>query len=55
MRAPCSYDGVVKAFATKSVVLPAWLHYVVFDLWTGNWEVRCLCCGTHEEGGSLFL
>ncbi|KAK9845995.1 hypothetical protein WJX81_007984 [Elliptochloris bilobata] len=34
-----SYDGVVKAFSTKSVVLSAWLHYVALDLWTGNWEV----------------
>lgn len=23
----------------QRVVLPAWIHYVVFDLWTGRWEV----------------
>jgi hypothetical protein len=52
-----SYEGVVKAFATRSTVLPAWLHFVAFDLWTARWEVRvsrlrvcslpgCFCCGT---------
>jgi hypothetical protein len=43
-----SYEGVVKAFATRSTVLPAWLHFVAFDLWTARWEVRnsntCAAC-----------
>ena len=33
-------DGVKKALATDEVVLPAWLHYVAFDLFTAKWQVR---------------
>ncbi|EFN52521.1 hypothetical protein CHLNCDRAFT_138925 [Chlorella variabilis] len=34
-----SYAGVSKLLSMQRVVLPAWIHYVVFDLWTGRWEV----------------
>jgi Domain of unknown function (DUF4281) len=30
-----SLDGIVKMFSHKSAVFGGWVHYVVFDLWTG--------------------
>lgn len=30
-----SLDGVHKLFSQKPVVLGGWVHYIVFDLWTG--------------------
>ena len=35
-----SFEGCVKAFATKTLVLPGTLHWVTFDLWTARWEAR---------------
>lgn len=34
-----SYDGVVMALSLPEVVLPAWVHYVAFDLFTAKWQV----------------
>ncbi|KAI3430273.1 hypothetical protein D9Q98_004869 [Chlorella vulgaris] len=34
-----SFDGVARLLSTRSAVLPAWVHYIVFDLWTARWEV----------------
>lgn len=40
-----SFEGCVKAFATKTSVLPGTLHWVTFDLWTARWEARiCTSC-----------
>ena len=36
-------DGVSQMLSTKDVVLPAWVHYVVFDLFTAKWQVRLIC------------
>jgi hypothetical protein len=33
-------DGVKRALSTDAVVLPAWVHYVAFDLFTAKWMVR---------------
>ncbi|CAM9375269.1 unnamed protein product [Heterosigma akashiwo] len=35
-----TFEGVVKLFQNKDVVLGAWSHYVCFDLWVGYWEVE---------------
>ncbi|GAX83532.1 hypothetical protein CEUSTIGMA_g10957.t1 [Chlamydomonas eustigma] len=32
-----SYDGVARLLSAKSTVLPAWVHFAAFDLWTGRW------------------
>lgn len=32
-----SWDGVAKLFKMPQTVLPAWVHYVAFDLWTARW------------------
>ena len=34
-----SMEGITKLFhtATEKTLLAAWLHYCVFDLWTGQW------------------
>ena len=32
-------QGVQRSLATKEVVLPAWVHYVAFDLFTAKWQV----------------
>jgi hypothetical protein len=31
-----SLKGVAYLFSNKSAVLAGWVHYVVFDLWTGQ-------------------
>ncbi|CAL5218620.1 g320 [Coccomyxa viridis] len=35
-----TYEGVQRSLATKEVVLPAWVHYVAFDLFTAKWQVQ---------------
>lgn len=35
-----SLAGVAKFFADPKVVLAGWIHYLVFDLFIGCWEVR---------------
>lgn len=32
--------GVAKLFSSPPVLLAAWVHYLVFDLFVGAWEVR---------------
>ena len=32
--------GVMEAFTAPSLVLAGWIHYLVFDLFVGAWEVR---------------
>ncbi|HJL17671.1 MAG TPA: ABA4-like family protein [Sandaracinaceae bacterium LLY-WYZ-13_1] len=33
-------DGVVAIFTSRQTVAAAWIHYLVFDLFVGAWEVR---------------
>ncbi len=35
-----SLAGVIQFFANPKVVLAGWIHYLVFDLFIGCWEVR---------------
>ncbi|MBX7164862.1 MAG: DUF4281 domain-containing protein [Pirellulales bacterium] len=35
-----SLDGIAKLFADREVLLAGWVHYLVFDLFIGTWEVR---------------
>ncbi|WP_437333171.1 ABA4-like family protein [Sorangium sp. So ce296] len=35
-----SLHGVGQLFARREVLLVGWIHYLVFDLFTGSWEVR---------------
>ena len=35
-----SLEGVVQFFSDPKVVLAGWIHYLVFDLFIGCWEVR---------------
>jgi hypothetical protein len=35
-----SLVGVKSLFQDDWVVVGGWVHYLVFDLWTGAWEVR---------------
>lgn len=35
-----SLAGVAQLFADPKVVLAGWIHYLVFDLFIGCWEVR---------------
>jgi hypothetical protein len=35
-----SLAGVVAAFTSPHAVLAGWVHYLVFDLFVGAWEVR---------------
>ncbi|MDA7905202.1 ABA4-like family protein [Rhodopirellula sp.] len=35
-----SLAGVAQLFANPNVVLAGWIHYLVFDLFVGCWEVR---------------
>ena len=30
-----SLDGLLKLFSNKSALFGGWVHYIVFDLWTG--------------------
>ena len=34
-----SMDGIVNLFkhSGEKVLLGAWIHYIIFDLWTGQW------------------
>ena len=35
-----SLAGVMTLFAVPAVMLPAWIHYLCFDLWVGTWEIE---------------
>jgi hypothetical protein len=35
-----SLDGVMKLFSSPQFTLVGWVHYLVFDLFIGAWEVR---------------
>lgn len=35
-----SLQGVMTAFSVPVAMLGAWIHYLVFDLFVGAWEVR---------------
>lgn len=35
-----SLEGVMLFFAAPSAVLAGWIHYLVFDLFIGAWQVR---------------
>ncbi|WP_437722089.1 ABA4-like family protein [Sorangium sp. So ce861] len=35
-----SLHGVGRLFARREVLLVGWIHYLVFDLFTGSWEAR---------------
>ncbi|XXX74429.1 ABA4-like family protein [Sorangium sp. So ce134] len=35
-----SLRGVEQLFARREVLLVGWIHYLVFDLFTGSWEAR---------------
>ncbi|EIE25892.1 hypothetical protein COCSUDRAFT_60902 [Coccomyxa subellipsoidea C-169] len=35
-----TYEGVKEALSSPEVVLPAWVHYVAFDLFTAKWLVQ---------------
>ncbi|MEW5297597.1 MAG: hypothetical protein WDW38_006771 [Sanguina aurantia] len=32
-----SYEGVAKLFTTRAMVLPCWVHFAAFDLFTARW------------------
>ncbi|PRW33664.1 serine threonine- kinase receptor R831 [Chlorella sorokiniana] len=34
-----TFEGVARLLSERSAVLPAWVHYVAFDLWVARWEV----------------
>lgn len=33
-------DGVMAIFTSPQTVIAAWVHYLIFDLFVGAWEVR---------------
>ncbi|MCZ7683037.1 MAG: ABA4-like family protein [Sandaracinaceae bacterium] len=33
-------DGVMAIFTSRQTVIAAWVHYLIFDLFVGAWEVR---------------
>ena len=33
-------DGIAAIFTSRQTVAAAWIHYLVFDLFVGAWEVR---------------
>lgn len=35
-----SLDGVMRIFTSRQTVIACWVHYLVFDLFVGAWEVR---------------
>ncbi len=35
-----SLEAIRNAFATDSVLLAGWIHYLIFDLFIGAWEVK---------------
>jgi hypothetical protein len=56
-----TYEGVIKALSLPEVVLPAWVHYVAFDLFTAKWQVSvsdtsfsCICSLSVTQCGSVF-
>lgn len=32
--------GVMTLLSTPEAMLPAWIHYLAFDLWVGTWQVE---------------
>lgn len=35
-----SLEGVSRIFTTPRTIIACWVHYLVFDLFVGSWEVR---------------
>jgi len=35
-----SLEGVRRIFTTPRTIIACWVHYLVFDLFVGSWEVR---------------
>jgi hypothetical protein len=35
-----SLAGVLALLSVPAVMLPAWIHYLAFDLWVGTWQVE---------------
>lgn len=35
-----SLAGVMILLSTPAAMLPAWIHYLAFDLWVGTWQVE---------------
>ncbi len=35
-----SLAGVMILLSSPAAMLPAWIHYLAFDLWVGTWEVE---------------
>ena len=35
-----SLEGVTRIFTTPRTIIACWVHYLVFDLFVGSWEVR---------------
>lgn len=35
-----SLAGVMILLSTPAVMLPAWIHYLAFDLWVGTWIIE---------------
>lgn len=33
-------DGVMAIFTSRQTVIACWIHYLIFDLFVGAWEVR---------------
>ncbi|MBX3270661.1 MAG: DUF4281 domain-containing protein [Sandaracinaceae bacterium] len=33
-------DGIMAIFTSRQTVAAAWIHYLIFDLFVGAWEVR---------------
>jgi hypothetical protein len=33
-------DGVMNIFTTPRTVIACWIHYLIFDMFVGSWEVR---------------
>jgi hypothetical protein len=33
-------DSVAQLFANRALLLAGWIHYLLFDLFTGSWETR---------------
>lgn len=33
-------DGVTRIFTSRQTVIACWVHYLIFDLFVGAWEVR---------------
>lgn len=46
-----SLANVMKLFSNEYVVLTGWVHYLVFDLFVGSWEVK----DAQERGVSHWL